>query len=98
MELLFLADACRRAGAIRLIGMVPYFGYARQDRRAKGREALGARLIADMLAVAGFERIVAVDLHTVSLEGFFSIPLEHLSAVSILADSVQELVTGYSPM
>lgn len=93
MELLFLADACRRAGAIRLIGMVPYFGYARQDRRAKGREALGARLIADMLAVAGFERIVAVDLHTVSLEGFFSIPLEHLSAVSILADSVQELVT-----
>jgi len=78
MELLFLADASRRAGAARLTGIVPYFGYARQDPRANGREAVGARLIADMLAIAGLERIVAVDLHTVSLEGFFSIPLEHL--------------------
>lgn len=92
MELLFLADACRRAGAARLTGIVPYFGYARQDRRAKGREAVGGRLIADMLGVAGFQRIVAVDLHTVSLEGFFSIPLEHLSAVSLLANAIEELV------
>ncbi len=91
MELFFLADACRRAGAARLTGIVPYFGYARQDRRAKGREAVGGRLVADMLAVAGFERIVSVDLHTVSLEGFFSIPLEHLSAVSLLANAVEEL-------
>jgi ribose-phosphate pyrophosphokinase len=93
MELLFLADACRRAGAARLTGIVPYFGYARQDRRAKGREAVGGRLIADMLAVARLERIVAVDLHTVSLEGFFSIPLEHLTAVPLLANAVEELVT-----
>ena len=96
MELLFLADACRRAGAARLTGIVPYFGYARQDRRAKGREAVGGRLSADMLGVAGFERIVAVDLHTVSLEGFFSIPLEHLSAVSLLANAVDELATDKS--
>ncbi len=96
MELLFLADACRRAGAARLTGIVPYFGYARQDRRAKGREAVGGRLIADMLRVARFERIVAVDLHTVSLEGFFSVPLEHLSAVSLLANAIEELVTDKS--
>ena len=96
MELLFLADACRRAGAARLTGVVPYFGYARQDRRAKGREAIGGRLIADLMGVARFERIVAVDLHTVSLEGFFSIPLEHLSAVSLLANAIEESVTDKS--
>ncbi len=96
MELFFLADACRRAGAARLTAMVPYFGYARQDRRAKGREAVGGRLIADMLGVARFDRIVAVDLHTVSLEGFFSVPLEHLSAVSLLANAIEELVTDKS--
>src|SRR6516225_3065116 len=94
MELLFLADACRRAGAARLTAIVPYFGYARQDRRAKGREAVGGRLIADMLAIAGLERIVAVDLHTAALEGFFSVPLEHLSAVSLLANAIDEFVTG----
>jgi ribose-phosphate pyrophosphokinase len=94
MELLFLADACQRAGADRLTGLVPYCGYARQDRRAKGREAVGGRLTADMLSHAGFERIVAVDLHTSSLEGFFSIPLEHLSAVSLLANTLEELVTN----
>lgn len=94
MELIFLADACRRAGAARLTGVVPYYGYARQDRRAKGREAVGARLIADMLSIAGFERIVSIDLHSVSLEGFFSIPLEHLSAVSLLANAIEELATA----
>ena len=96
MELLFLADACRRAGAARLTGIVPYFGYARQDRRAKGREAIGGRLIADLLGVARFERIVAVDLHTVSLEGFFGVPLEHLSAVSLLANAIEDSVTDKS--
>ncbi len=79
MELLFIADACRRASASRLTAIVPYFGFARQDRRANGREAIGGRLAADLLVGAGFERIVALDLHTVSLEGFFSAPLEHLS-------------------
>jgi ribose-phosphate pyrophosphokinase len=96
MELIFLADACRRAGAERLTAVVPYYGYARQDRRAKGREAVGGRLTADMLSLAGFERIVAIDLHTVALEGFFSIPLEHLSAVSVLANAAEELVTANS--
>ncbi|MGO9603590.1 MAG: ribose-phosphate diphosphokinase [Candidatus Binataceae bacterium] len=93
MELLFLADACRRAGAARLTGIVPYFGYARQDRRAKGREAIGGRLAADLLGTVGLNRILAVDLHTVSLEGFFGVPLEHLSAVPLLANAIEELVT-----
>ncbi|HYB91732.1 MAG TPA: ribose-phosphate pyrophosphokinase, partial [Candidatus Binataceae bacterium] len=92
MELLFLADACRRAGAGRLTAIVPYFGYARQDRRAVGREAVGARVAADLLSTAGFDRIVAVDLHTVSLEGFFASPLEHLSAVALLANGVDTFV------
>jgi len=93
MELLLLADACRRAGAARLTAIVPYFGYARQDRRAKGREAVPGRVTADMLGIAGFQRIVSVDLHTPSLEGFFGIPLEHLSAVAALANAIDDSVT-----
>jgi ribose-phosphate pyrophosphokinase len=89
MELFFLADACRRAGAARLTAIIPYFGYARQDRRASGREAVGARLTADLLAAAGIQRIVAVDLHSRALEGFFGTPLEHLSAVGLLANAVK---------
>ncbi len=91
MELLFLADACRRAGAGRLTGIIPYFGYARQDRRAKGREAVGGRLVADLLKTAGLDRILAVDPHTASLEGFFDVPLEHLSAVPLLANALADL-------
>ncbi len=93
MELIFLADACRRAGAARITGVVPYFGYARQDRRARGREAVGGRIAADLLRTAGIDRVLAVDLHTVSLEGFFGIPLEHVSAVPLLANAIEPLVT-----
>lgn len=89
MELLFLADACRRAGAARLTAVVPYFGYARQDRRASGREAVGARVAADLIEAAGFARVVALDLHTPAIEGFFHIPLEHLSAATLLAEAVR---------
>jgi ribose-phosphate pyrophosphokinase len=85
LELLLLADAARRAGAGRLTAVVPYFGYARQDRRASGREPIGARLVADVLATAGIGRIVAVDLHSPATEGLFPMPLEHVSAVPLLA-------------
>jgi ribose-phosphate pyrophosphokinase len=88
MELLFLADACRRAGAARLTAVVPYFGYARQDRRASGREAVGAAVIAGLIEAAGFSRVVAVDLHAPEIEGFLRIPLEHLSATRLLAEAV----------
>jgi ribose-phosphate pyrophosphokinase len=93
LELLFLADACRRAGAARLTAVMPYFGYARQDRRARGREAVGARLVAELLGSSGLQRLVAVDLHTAALEGFLPIPLEHLSAVPLLVQAVRPWVT-----
>lgn len=89
MELVFLADACRRAGAARMTAVVPYFGYARQDRRAAGREAVGARIVASLIEAAGFARVVAVDLHAVEIEGFFHIPVEHLSAAPLLAAALQ---------
>jgi ribose-phosphate pyrophosphokinase len=89
MELLFLADACRRAGAARLTAVVPYFGYARQDRRTSGREAVGARVVADLIEGAGFARVVAMDLHAPAIEGFFHIPLEHLSAAKLLAEAIR---------
>ena len=92
LELLLLADACRRAGAAHLTAIVPYFGYARQDRRASGREPVAARLIADLLQSSGLQRVVAVDLHTAALEGFFPIPLEHLSAVPLLTEAVQSRI------
>jgi ribose-phosphate pyrophosphokinase len=94
MEVAFLADACRRAGAGRLTAVVPYFGYARQDRRASGREAVGARLVASFIEAAGFARVVAVDLHAPEIEGFFHIPLEHLSAAAWLARAVRTAGDG----
>ncbi|HEU5480833.1 MAG TPA: ribose-phosphate pyrophosphokinase [Candidatus Tumulicola sp.] len=96
MELLLLADACRRAGAARITAIVPYLGYARQDRRSKGREGVGARLVADMLATAGIERIVCVDLHSSSIEGMSSVPIEHVSAARLIADAVAPLASKRS--
>jgi ribose-phosphate pyrophosphokinase len=91
-ELFLMADACRRAGAIHLTAVIPYFGYARQDRRAHGREPLSVRLIADLLAQSGIRRLVAVDLHSQGVEGAFAIPVEHLSAVAIIAEAVRSSV------
>ncbi len=88
IELLFLADACRRAGAGRITAVVPYFGYARQDRRASGREAVGARVVAGLIEAAGYARVVTVDLHAPEIEGFFQIPVEHLSAARLIAGAV----------
>lgn len=91
-QLLLLADACRRAGSARLTAVLPYFGYARQDRRATGREPVGARVIADLMAAVGIGRAVAVDLHS-NLEGVFARPLEHLTAVPLLTDRLRALGT-----
>jgi ribose-phosphate pyrophosphokinase len=93
MELLLLADACRRAGAARITAILPYFGYARQDRRAGGLEPVSARVVADLVSIAA-DRIVAVDLHSPALEGFFSVPLEHLSAVPLLAEAFRPARTS----
>jgi ribose-phosphate pyrophosphokinase len=89
MELLFLADACRRAGAARLTAVMPYFGYARQDRRASGREAVGARVVASLLESAEISRVIALDLHAPEIEGFSRIPIEHLTATRLLAEAVR---------
>ncbi len=85
VELLLLLDACRRAGAGRVTAVVPYFGYARQDRRSKAGEAVGARVIADALVSAGAQRFVVVDSHTAALEAMCSVPVEMLTAVPVLA-------------
>lgn len=101
LELLLLADACRRAGAARVTAVLPYFPYARQDRRASGREAIGARVVADLLGTQDLARVVAVDLHSAALEGFLTPPLEHLSAVSVLTaalgDDVPERAVVVAP-
>lgn len=88
LELMLLADACKRAGAARLTALVPYFGYARQDRRAQGREPVAARLLADLMCTR-LGGIITVDLHNPAIEGFFTIPVEHLSAVPLLANALR---------
>lgn len=90
-QLLLLADACRRAGAARLTAVMPYVAYARQDRRGAGREPVGARVVAELLATGGFQRVVAVDLHSPALEGVFTVPVEHLSAVPLLVAALPRL-------
>jgi ribose-phosphate pyrophosphokinase len=91
LELLLLADACHRAGASRLTVVIPYFGYARQDRRVSGRQSVGARVVADLIGTSAVERVVAVDLHSAAVEAALPVPLEHLSAVPLLAEAAREL-------
>jgi ribose-phosphate pyrophosphokinase len=91
-ELFLLADACRRAGAAHLTAVIPYFGYARQDRRSRGREPVSTRLVADLIIASGLQRVVVVDFHSQAVESAFAIPVEHVSAISILADAVRPSV------
>ena len=78
MELLVMIDACRRASAGRINAVIPYFGYARQDRKAKSRDPISAKLVANMLTAAGADRVVTMDLHANQIQGFFDIPVDHL--------------------
>ena len=78
MELLVMIDACRRASAGRITAVIPYFGYARQDRKAKSRDPISAKLVANMLTAAGADRVLTMDLHASQIQGFFDIPLDHL--------------------
>lgn len=86
LELLLLIDALRRASAARIVAVIPYFGYARQDRKTKPREPISAKLVANLLTTAGADRILTVDLHAGQLWGFFDIPLDHLPSRMILGD------------
>lgn len=94
MEQMIMIDAAKRASAKRITAVVPFYGYARQDRKAQGREAITAKLIADMLTVAGVDRVVTVDLHTGQIQGFFDCPVDHLTAVPLLAEHLGEKIKG----
>ena len=94
MQQLLMIDAAKRASARRITAVCPFYGYARQDRKAEGREPISARLLADLLTVAGADRVVTVDLHTGQIQGFFNIPVDHLTAVPLLADYLAREVEG----
>jgi ribose-phosphate pyrophosphokinase len=90
MEQLIMIDALKRASAKRINAVIPFYGYARQDRKALAREPITARLLADFLTVAGADRVLSVDLHTGQLQGFFDMPVDHLTAVPLIADYIKE--------
>ncbi|RTG94550.1 ribose-phosphate diphosphokinase [Thermus scotoductus] len=94
MELLLLADAARRSSAGRINAVIPYFGYARQDKQTQGREPVSAKLVANLLETVGVHRVIAIDLHAPQIQGFFDIPVDHLSAVRLFARYLQE--KGYT--
>ena len=89
MELLLMVDAAKRASAHSIIAVVPYFGWARQDRKDKPRVGIGAKLIADMLATAGIDRLITMDLHADQIQGFFNVPVDHLYASSVFLDYIK---------
>jgi ribose-phosphate pyrophosphokinase len=91
---LIMADAAKRASAKRITAVCPFYAYARQDRKAEGREPITARLLADLLTAAGCDRVVSVDLHTGQIQGFFNMPVDHLTAVPILAAHLAQGLEG----
>ena len=90
MELLIVMDALKRASARQITAVIPYFGYARQDHKSTGREPISAKLVANLLASAGADRIISVDLHATQIQGFFDIPFDHLTALATLASYLKE--------
>ena len=86
MELLIMIDAFKRASAARITAVIPYFGYARQDRKAKARDPISAKLVADIITTAGADRVLTIDLHAPQIQGFFNIPVDHLLGVPLLAN------------
>lgn len=94
MELLIMADALRRSSASRITAVIPYFGYARQDRRTKARTPISAKLVANMLVEAGVERILTLDLHAAQIQGFFDIPVDNLYASPVFALDIKEKFAG----
>ena len=86
MELLIMADACKRASAGSITAVVPYYAYARQDRKTRGREPISAKLVANLMVAAGMNRVITVDLHAGQIQGFFDIPVDHLLGAPVFAD------------
>src|SRR6201746_482812 len=91
MELLLMIDAAKRASAYKVIAVIPYFGYARQDRKDKPRVAIGSKLVANMLTAAGTDRVITMDLHAPQIQGYFDIPVDHLDSSAIFIPYIEEL-------
>lgn len=95
MELLLLIDAARRASAARITAVIPYYGYAKQEKKTSGREPISAKLVANLICTAGADRVLTIDLHAPAIEGFFDIPVDHLRATPLLARRFrQEVADG----
>jgi ribose-phosphate pyrophosphokinase len=94
MEMLIMIDAAKRASAKRITAVCPYYGYSRQDRKSTGREPITAKLVADLLSVAGADRIVSMDLHSGQIQGFFDGPVDHLTAAPVLLDYLRREDSG----
>jgi ribose-phosphate pyrophosphokinase len=94
MELLVMLDALRRASAGSIIAVVPYFGYARQDRKVKPRTPISAKLVADLISTAGADRVLSVDLHAGQIQGFFNVPFDHLYALPVMMEYMRERFHG----
>lgn len=92
MEALIVIDALKRASAHTINFVVPYYGYARQDRKSRGREPITAKLVADLIEAAGADRVIAIDLHAAQIQGYFDVPLDHFAAGPILAEYFEEMV------
>jgi ribose-phosphate pyrophosphokinase len=92
MELLLMLDALKRASAARVTAVIPYYGYAKQEKKTTGREPISAKLVADILTTAGANRVLTVDLHAPAIEGFFDIPVDHLRATPLLARAFRRVV------
>ncbi len=92
METLILIDAVKRASAGRINAVIPYYGYARQDRKTRSREPITAKLVADLLTKAGADRVVTMDLHAGQIQGFFDIPVDHLTAIPLLAEYFKDIL------
>lgn len=91
MELLLMIDAAKRASARHIIAVIPYFGWARQDRKDKPRVSIGAKLVADLLSAAGIDRLITMDLHADQIQGFFDVPVDHLYASGVILPYLQSL-------
>lgn len=90
MEMLIMIDALKRASAAKITAVIPYFGYARQDRKAKPRDPISAKLVADLISTAGAHRVLTMELHTLQIQGFFNIPVDHLISSPLFASYIQE--------
>ena len=90
MEMLVMIDALRRASAGRITAVIPYFGYARQDRKARARDPITAKLVADLITGAGADRVLTMDLHAPQIQGFFDIPVDHLLGIPVLCKALMK--------